>query len=146
MKLRNTTNYDECCKGKRISELDEKVDIQGTEYIPYQEGDDNGKFSLGSLKDYLIKLIEEYLINNGIIREDWVQSEPAYKLLATLPELIADRACKDEFGNNINDTYLTREAVKEYISSIYEDLFVNNPPQTVERCVVLLLQICCLMQ
>ena len=132
MKLRNTTNYDECCKGKRISELDEKVDIQGTEYIPYQEGDDNGKFSLGSLKDYLIKLIEEYLINNGIIREDWVQSEPAYKLLATLPELIADRACKDEFGNNINDTYLTREAVKEYISSIYEDLFVNNPPQILD--------------
>ena len=132
MKLRNTTNCDECCKGKRISELDEKVDIQGTEYIPYQEGDDNGKFSLGSLKDYLIKLIEEYLINNGIIREDWVQSEPAYKLLATLPELIADRACKDEFGNNINDTYLTREAVKEYIGTIYEDLFVNNPPQILD--------------
>ena len=132
MKLRNTTNCDKCCKGKRISELDEKVDIQGTEYIPYQEGDDNGKFSLGSLKDYLIKLIEEYLINNGIIRQDWVQSEPAYKLLATLPELIADRACKDEFGNNINDTYLTREAVKEYIGTIYEDLFVNNPPQILD--------------
>ena len=132
MKLRNTTNCDECCKGKRISELDEKVDIQGTEYIPYQEGDDNGKFSLGSLKDYLIKLIEEYLINNGIIREDWVQSEPAYKLLATLPELIADRACKDEFGNNINDTYLTRESVKEYIGSIFEDLFTENPPKILD--------------
>ena len=123
---------EDCCKGKRISELDEKVDIQGTEYIPFQKGDDNGKFSLGSLKDYLFKLIEEYLINNGIIREDWVQSEPAYKLLATLPELIADRACKDEFGNNINDTYLTREAVKEYIGTIYEDLFVNNPPQILD--------------
>lgn len=132
MKLRNTTNCDECCKGKRISELDEKVDIQGTEYIPYQEGDDNGKFSLGSLKDYLIKLIEEYLINNGIIREDWVQSEPAYKLLATLPELIADRACKDEFGNNINDTYLTRKSVKEYIGSIFEDLFTENPPKILD--------------
>lgn len=131
MKLRKNICED-CCKGKRISELDEKVDIQGTEYIPFQEGDDNGKLSLGSLKDYLIKLIEEYLINNGIIREDWVQSEPAYKLLATLPELIADRACKDEFGNNINDTYLTREAVKEYIGSIYEDLFVNNPPQILD--------------
>ena len=132
MKLRNTTNCDKCCKGKRISELDEKVDIQGTEYIPYQEGDDNGKFSLGSLKDYLIKLVEEYLINNGIIREDWVQSEPAYKLLATLPELIADRACKDEFGNNINDTYLTRESVKEYIGSIFEDLFTENPPKILD--------------
>lgn len=132
MKLRNTTNCDKCCKGKRISELDEKVDIQGTEYIPYQEGDDNGKFSLGSLKDYLIKLIEEYLINNGIIREDWVQSEPAYKLLATLPELIADRACKDEFGNNINDTYLTRESVKEYIGGIFEDLFTENPPKILD--------------
>ena len=131
MKLKKNICED-CCKGKRISELDEKVDIQGTEYIPFQEGDDNGKFSLGSLKDYLFKLIEEYLINNGIIREDWVQSEPAYKLLATLPELIADRACKDEFGNNINDTYLTREAVKEYIGTIYEDLFVNNPPQILD--------------
>ena len=131
MKLKKNICED-CCKGKRISELDEKVDIQGTEYIPFQEGNDNGKFSLGSLKDYLTKLIEEYLINNGIIREDWVQSEPAYKLLATLPELIADRACKDEFGNNINDTYLTREAVKEYIGTIYEDLFVNNPPQILD--------------
>ena len=131
MKLKKNICED-CCKGKRISELDEKVDIQGTEYIPYQEGDDNGKFSLGSLKDYLIKLIEEYLINNGIIREDWVQSEPAYKLLATLPELIADRACKDEFGNNINDTYLTRESVKEYIGSIFEDLFTENPPKILD--------------
>ena len=131
MKLKKNICED-CCKGKRISELDEKVDIQGTEYIPFQEGNDNGKFSLGSLKDYLFKLIEEYLINNGIIREDWVQSEPAYKLLATLPELIADRAYKDEFGNNINDTYLTREAVKEYIGTIYEDLFVNNPPQILD--------------
>lgn len=131
MKLRKNICED-CCKGKRISELDEKVDIQGTEYIPFQERGDNGKFSLGSLKDYLFKLIEEYLINNGIIRKDWVQSEPAYKLLATLPELIADRACKDEFGNNINDTYLTRQAVKEYIGSIYEDLFVNNPPQILD--------------
>lgn len=119
MKLKKNICEDRC-KGKRISELDEKVDIQGTEYIPFQEGDNNGKFSLGSLKDYLTKL------------EDWVQSEPAYKLLATLPELIADRACKDEFGNNINDTYLTREAVKEYIGSIYEDLFVNNPPQILD--------------
>lgn len=131
MKLKKNICED-CCKGKRISELDEKVDIQGTEYIPFQEGNDNGKFSLGSLKDYLIKLIEEYLINNGIIREDWVQSEPAYKLLATLPELIADRACKDEFGNNINDTYLTRDAVKTYIQSIYEDLFTENPPHIMD--------------
>ena len=131
MKLKKNICED-CCKGKRISELDEKVDIQGTEYIPFQEGDDNGKFSLGSLKDYLIKLVEEYLINNGIIREDWVQSEPAYKLLATLPELIADRACKDEFGNNINDTYLTRKSVKEYIGSIFEDLFTENPPKILD--------------
>ena len=131
MKLKKNICED-CCKGKRISELDEKVDIQGTEYIPFQEGNDNGKFSLGSLKDYLTKLIEEYLINNGIIREDWVQSEPAFKLLATLPELIADRACKDEFGNNINDTYLTREAVKAYVQSIYEDLFTENPPHIMD--------------
>lgn len=131
MKLKKNICED-CCKGKRISELDEKVDIQGTEYIPFQEGNDNGKFSLGSLKDYFIKLIEEYLINNGIIREDWVQSEPAFKLLATLPELIADRACKDEFGNNINDTYLTRDAVKAYVQSIYEDLFTENPPHIMD--------------
>lgn len=131
MKLRNN-NSNDCCKGKRISELEEKTQLQGTEYLAYQEGDNNGKLSLDSLKDYLIELVKEYLINNGIIRDDYVQSEPAFKLLATLPELIADRACKDEFGNNINDTYLTRDAVKTYIQSIYEDLFTENPPHIMD--------------
>lgn len=131
MKLRNN-NSNNCCKGKRISELEEKTQLQGTEYLAYQEGDNNGKLSLDSLKDYLIELVKEYLINNGIIRDDYVQSEPAFKLLATLPELIADRACKDEFGNNINDTYLTRDAVKAYVQSIYEDLFTENPPHIMD--------------
>lgn len=131
MKLRNNSNNNGC-KGKRISELEEKTQLQGTEYLAYQEGEDNGKLSLNSLKDYLIELVQEYLINNGIIRDDYVQSEPAFKLLATLPELIADRACKDEFGNNINDTYLTRESVKEYIGSIFEDLFTENPPKILD--------------
>lgn len=131
MKLKNN-NSNDCCKGKRISELEEKIQLQGTEYLAYQEGEENGKLSLNSLKDYLIELVKEYLINNGIIRDDYVQSEPAFKLLATLPELIADRACKDEFGNNINDTYLTRDAVKAYIQSIYEDLFTENPPHIMD--------------
>lgn len=131
MKLRNNSDNNGC-KGKRISELEEKTQLQGTEYLAYQEGEDNGKLSLNSLKDYLIELVQEYLINNGIIRDDYVQSEPAFKLLATLPELIADRACKDEFGNNINDTYLTREAVKAYVQSIYEDLFTENPPHIMD--------------
>lgn len=130
MKLRNNSN--DGCKGKRISELEEKIQLQGTEYLAYQEGEENGKLSLNSLKDYLIELVKEYLINNGIIRDDYVQSEPAFKLLATLPELIADRACKDEFGNNINDTYLTRDAVKAYVQSIYEDLFTENPPHIMD--------------
>lgn len=131
MKLKNN-NSNDCCKGKRISELEEKIQLQGTEYLAYQEGEENGKLSLNSLKDYLIELVKEYLINNGIIRDDYVQSEPAFKLLATLPELIADRACKDEFGNNINDTYLTRDAVKAYVQSIYEDLFTENPPHIMD--------------
>lgn len=129
MKLRSNNN---CCKGRKISELDEKLTIQGTEYIPYQEEEDNGKISISQLKDYIIELAEEYLVSNGIIRLDWVQSEPAFKLLSTLPELIADRANKDIEGNVISDTYITRDAVKNYMASVFDQLFVENPPKILD--------------
>lgn len=48
--------------------------------------------------------------------------------IADMPNFVADRAIADEFGKRIVDEYLTRDAVRNYISEIYNDLFVKNPP------------------
>lgn len=49
-----------------------------------------------------------------------------------LPELIADRAVADEKGNRIVDTYVTRFAAAQYIRSVFNDTFINNPPMILE--------------
>lgn len=59
-------------------------------------------------------------------------SEELFKGCFRLPELIADRALKDEYGNRIVDTYITRNAVSNFIRSIFNDMFISNPPLIIE--------------
>lgn len=45
-----------------------------------------------------------------------------------MPGFVADRAIADEFGKRIVDEYLTRDAVRNYMNEVFNDLFINNPP------------------
>lgn len=49
-------------------------------------------------------------------------------MIADLPNFVADRAVADEFGKRIVDEYLTRDAVRRYMSEVFKDLFIENPP------------------
>lgn len=57
-----------------------------------------------------------------------VTAKYVLSLIASLPGFVADRAIADEFGKRIVDEYLTRDAVRNYMSEVFNDLFVNNPP------------------
>lgn len=58
-----------------------------------------------------------------------VISKLAFQFLCEkMPEFIADRAIADENGKRIIDEYLTREAVRNFISETFNRMFVDNPP------------------
>ena len=61
-----------------------------------------------------------------------IVAEEVFKVPFRLPELIADRALKDENGNRIVDTYVTRMAVAKHIERIFNSLFLENPPLIME--------------
>lgn len=86
---------------------------------------------------------EVYVIDDGIAyiletengKRTWkpcdygtVTSKYILSLIAGMPGFVADRAIADEFGKRIVDEYLTRDAVRNYMSEVFNDLFVNNPP------------------
>lgn len=54
-----------------------------------------------------------------------IDSEPKYELEGTFDELIADRARCDQFGNVIDQTYLTAAAVNEFIKKNVEKHLTN---------------------
>lgn len=66
------------------------------------------------------------------VGEDQITAEEAFREKFEMPELTADRAIADEFGNRIPDTYIRREAVSNYIRSIYQELFITYPPNIME--------------
>lgn len=86
---------------------------------------------------------EVYVIDDGIAyiletengKRTWkpcdygtVTSKYILSLIAGMPGFVADRAIADEFGKRIVDEYLTREAVRNYMNEVFNDLFINNPP------------------
>lgn len=86
---------------------------------------------------------EVYVIDDGIAyiletengKRTWkpcdygtVTSKYILSLIAGMPGFVADRAIADEFGKRIVDEYLTRDAVRNYMNEVFNDLFVNNPP------------------
>lgn len=64
--------------------------------------------------------------------ENTLDSREAFRFAFMYPDLIADRAIKDELGNNIADTYLKRDVVVAYMKSVYNELFTENPPAIME--------------
>ena len=70
-------------------------------------------------------------INFGV-GEDQLTAEELFKEKFEMPKLIADMAIADEHGNRITDTYVTRQAVANYIKSVYQELFIANPPLIME--------------
>lgn len=66
------------------------------------------------------------------VGEDQLTAEEAFHDKFEMPGLTADRAIADEHGNRIPDTYVTRQAVSRYIQSIYQQLFIANPPYIIE--------------
>lgn len=54
-----------------------------------------------------------------------IDSEPKYELSGTYDELVADRARCDQFGNVIDQTYLTTAAVNEFIKKNVEKHLTN---------------------
>ena len=86
---------------------------------------------------------EVYVIDDGIAyiletengKRTWkpcdygtVTSKYILSLIADMPGFVADRAIADEFGKRIVDEYLTRDAVRNYMNEVFNDLFINNPP------------------
>lgn len=86
---------------------------------------------------------EVYVIDDGIAyiletengKRTWkpcdygtVTSKYILSLIAGMPGFVADRAIADEFGKRIVDEYLTRDAVRNYMNEVFNDLFINNPP------------------
>ena len=66
------------------------------------------------------------------VGEDQITAEEAFREKSEMPKLTADMAIADEHGNRIPDTYVTRQAVANYIKSIYQDLFITYPPNIME--------------
>ena len=66
------------------------------------------------------------------VGEDQITAEEAFREKFETMELTADRAIADEHGNRIPDTYVRREAVTNYIRSIYQELFITYPPNIME--------------
>ena len=66
------------------------------------------------------------------VGEDQITAEEAFRGKFEPMELTADRAIADEHGNRIPDTYVTRQAVANYIKSIYQELFITYPPNIME--------------
>ena len=66
------------------------------------------------------------------VGEDQLTAEEAFREKFEPMQLTADRAIADEHGNRIPDTYVTRQAVANYIKSIYQDLFITYPPNIME--------------
>lgn len=64
--------------------------------------------------------------------ENTLDSREAFRIAFMYPDLVADRAIKDELGNNIADTYLKRDVVMAYMKSVYNQLFTENPPAIME--------------
>lgn len=95
-----------------------------------------------SLKD-LREGDEVYVIDDGIAyilemengKRTWkpcdygtVTAKYMLSLISGMPGFVADRAIADEFGKRIVDEYLTRDAVRNYMNEVFNDLFINNPP------------------
>lgn len=66
-------------------------------------------------------------INFGV-GEDQLTAEELFREKFEMPKLLADMAIADEHGNRFPDTYVTRQAVSNYIKSIFNELFIANPP------------------
>lgn len=62
------------------------------------------------------------------VGEDQITAEELHRDKFEMPKLTADMAIADEFGNRIPDTYITRKAVLAYMKSVFNDLFIANPP------------------
>lgn len=95
-----------------------------------------------SLKD-LREGDEVYVIDDGISyilkiesgKKVWnpcdygtVTAKYMLSLIAGMPGFVADRAIADEFGKRIVDEYLTRDAVRNYMNEVFNDLFIDNSP------------------
>lgn len=52
------------------------------------------------------------------------------------PKLTADMAIADEHGNRIPDTYVTRHAVAKFIQSVFNEMFIANPPLIMEGYII----------
>lgn len=61
-----------------------------------------------------------------------ITSEECWAEYFKLPQLVADMAIHDEHGNRIVDTYVTRQAAAAYIRSVFNGMFIENPPLILE--------------
>lgn len=99
-------------KGKKISEISQKLELTGDELLPFAKDGDNGSVSIDTVARYA------YDKEGG----DFT-SRLAYDVQVPGVELIADRAEKDAFGNVITDTYITRSGAKNaMVNALQEQL------------------------
>lgn len=64
--------------------------------------------------------------------EDQLTAEELFRDKFEQPKLTADMAIADEHGNRIPDTYVTRHAVAKFIQSVFNEMFIANPPLIME--------------
>ena len=77
---------------------------------------------------YVVKFSKEDIYPYPGYTPEYLTSEELWATYFRLPELTADRAVADDKGNRIVDTYVTRVAAAQYIRSVFNDMFTNNPP------------------
>lgn len=66
------------------------------------------------------------------VGEDQLTAEELFRDKFEQPKLTADMAIADEHGNRIPDTYVTRHAVAKFIQSVFNEMFIANPPLIME--------------
>lgn len=99
-------------KGKKISEVPQKSELNGEELIPFAQNNDNGSVTVDTIAKYA------YDKEGG----DFT-SRLAYDIQVPGIEFIADRAEKDASGNIITDTYITRPGAKNaMVNALKEQL------------------------
>lgn len=97
-------------KGKKISEVPQKSELNGEELIPFAQNNDNGSVTVDTIAKYA------YDKEGG----DFT-SRLAYDIQVPGIEFIADRAEKDAFGNIITDTYVTRSTAKNAMTDALKE-------------------------
>lgn len=101
-------------KGKKISEVPQKSELNGEELIPFAQNNDNGSVTVDTLAKYA------YDKEGG----DFT-SRLAYDVQVPGIEFIADRAEKDASGNIITDTYITRSTAKNAMTDALKEQLPN---------------------